>query len=71
MTWLADVQQNRPNENEATALKLKREQLMIKLKDFQANVGKHKSVAAARFHQEDLTKIASEIVKIDKKLGRL
>ncbi len=69
MTWLADQQQNRPDDAKREKLIVKRANLEQQILDLK-NGPKPKTQAAARFLLEDLTALASKIKNIDKQLGR-
>lgn len=69
MTWLGD---KKPlPEGEAAKLIVKREGIVQKIQALQKLNGTHKTQSGARFHLEDLTKLAKEITSIDRKLGRV
>ena len=51
-------------------LLLERERLVVRLEERKARGPDGRSMAALRFFNEDLTSIAKQIVKIDRKLGR-
>ena len=69
MTWLADTQQNRPDEKKTAALLAKREELVRKVQLLGRTVS-FRTEAARRFHNEDLTALAKQIAAIDRQLGR-
>lgn len=69
MTWLQDVQQDRPDDVKRTKLLAEREGLVKQVEALGRTVS-FKTEAAKRFHLEDLTALAKKIANIDKKLGR-
>lgn len=69
MTWLGDkIALPQP---EIDKLKARREVVVAKIQEMQKLNGTHKSPTSARFHLEDLTKLAKDVISIDRKLGRV
>lgn len=70
MTWLADVQKDRPDDAKRAKLLAQRDKLVKEIELLKASPLGGKSAAAARFRVEDLTALAKKVTNIDKTLGR-
>lgn len=71
MTWLADVQQNRPDDVEREKLLASRAKLIKQVETLGLLPLPNNTQSAKIGRAEDLTKLAKKIKAIDVKLGRL
>jgi len=69
MTWLGD-RTNRTHDVERERLILLRADIVKEIEQLKKNAPPFRTESAKKFHQEDLLKLAREVIKIDEKLGR-
>lgn len=70
MTWLADVQKDRPSDSAREKLLKQREKLIAEIEALK-KAPISRSVAAAAGRVEDLTALAKKVTAIDRRLGRI